>query len=142
MKISLRKKIKLYFEYRTALSRIDYELIEKFNCRIDSVGRLYTVLNIPKELIEEPYNLRKSDIDALANNFIREYSLELFKFLDTKELKELYKFYEAKKVDKYSYLLVYGFSLFDTKKAAIKLLWSLPIILLILTIIFYKLYTL
>ena len=40
--------------------------------RIDNADRLYTVLNIPTNLVEEPYNLRKDDIDKIAQNYIRD----------------------------------------------------------------------
>jgi hypothetical protein len=85
---------------------------------------MYTVLNIPEELIGEEYSLRKSDIDKISENFITEYGMELKKFLDTKGLTELYEYYEIKKVDKYSYLLVYGFSQFQSNKYYNNLYWK------------------
>ena len=62
-------------------------------------------------MIGEPYNLRKSDIDRFAETMIKEYSLKISEYLDSKGLKEMYDFYEIKKVDKYAYLVVLGFSL-------------------------------
>lgn len=115
-KISFLKKVKLFLTYRKELRKSSKELLEAFNARVDGASRIYTVLNIKPELIEEPYNLRKEDIDKLAKNYIREYSNELSKFLNSKNLMELYDFYEVKKVEKYSYLLVFGFSLFDSAK--------------------------
>lgn len=84
------------------------------NARIDRAFRIYTVINIPSELIEEPYNLRKEDIDSLAKTYLRDYSTKLSGFLNSKGLMELYDFYEITKVEKYSYLIVFGFSLFDS----------------------------
>jgi hypothetical protein len=84
---------------------------EVFGARIDKAYRIYNVLNIPAEMIGEPYNLRKSDIDKLAETSIREYTVKISEYLDSKGLKEMYDFYEVKKVDKYSYLVVLGFSL-------------------------------
>jgi len=127
--ISFFKKLSLFFTYRKSIKKIEKQLEREFNVRIDGAFRIYTVLNIPSELIEEPYNLRKADIDALAQNFIKEYSTQLSKFLDTNGLYELYDFYDVEKVDKYSYLLIFGFSLFNSQKMLrnIYLIW-IPII--------------
>lgn len=115
-KVSLLKKIKLLRFYNKTISDNKIELQNKFNLRIDRAGRLYTVLNIPEELIGEAYSLKKSDIDRISENFIRGYGEELATFLNTKGLSELYKYYEIKKVDKYAYLLVFGFSLLKSDK--------------------------
>jgi hypothetical protein len=140
-KVSLFKKIKLYFEFRKVLIKNKAELEEKFSARIDSVSRVYTVLNIPTNLIDEPYNVRKQDIDNLSKQFIREYSQEISKYLDSVGAVELYDFYQVEKVDKYSYLIVFGFSLFNTDKLARKLFFRyLPIsiiTLIILSILFF-----
>ena len=127
--ISFFKKLSLFFTYRKSIKKIEKQLEREFNVRIDGAFRIYTVLNIPSELIEEPYNLRKADIDALAQNFNKEYSTQLSKFLDTNGLYELYDFYDVEKVDKYSYLLIFGFSLFNSQKMLrnIYLIW-IPII--------------
>lgn len=122
--ISIFKKIKLFQQFRKTLKENSFELSQKFNIRIDSAKRLYTVINIPPETVGEAYSLRKSDIDKISENFIREYSSELSKYLDSKNLNEMYDFYEMKKVDKYSYLLVFGFSLFKSNKYYNTLYWA------------------
>ena len=116
MNVSFFKKLSLYRQYKKAIRNNSTELNQRFGMRRDYTNRLYTVLNIPQETIEEPYNLRKGDIDKIAETFIKDYSNEVSKFLDTKGLSELYGFYEIKKVDKYSYLLVFGFSLLNSVK--------------------------
>lgn len=110
-KISLYKKIKIFREFKKVLRLNKTELEQVFGARIDNAYRIYNVLNIPSEVVGEPYNLRKSDIDKVAETSIREYSTKLSDYLDSKGLKEMYDFYEIKKVDKYSYLVVLGFSL-------------------------------
>ena len=110
-KISFFKKIKIFREVRKILKLNKIELEQVFGARIDNAYRIYNVLNIPAEMIGEPYNLRKSDIDKLAETSIREYTVKISEYLDSKGLKEMYDFYEVKKVDKYSYLVVLGFSL-------------------------------
>jgi hypothetical protein len=113
-KISFFKKVSLFRFWSKTLKSKKTELLEKFNTRVDTSSRLYTVINIPPSLIEEPYNLRKSDIDNLARSFITEYSTKISSYLNSLELLELYDYYEIKKVDKYSYLVVFGFSLFKS----------------------------
>lgn len=114
--VSMFKKIKLLRLFEKTLKENSVELQNKFNIRIDRASRLYTVLNIPEELIGEAYSLKKSDIDRISETFIKQYGEELASFLDNKGLKELYSYYEIKKVDKYSYLLVFGFRLMKSHK--------------------------
>lgn len=110
-KISLYKKIQIFREFRKILKLNKTELEQIFGARIDNAYRIYNVINLPAEMIGEPYNLRKTDIDKLAETSIREYSVKVSEFLDSRGLKEMYGFYEVKKVDKYSYLVVLGFTL-------------------------------
>jgi hypothetical protein len=110
-KISLYKKIKIFGEFKKVIKLNKTELEQVFGARIDKAYRIYNVLNVPTDVIGEPYNLRKTDIDKIAETSIREYSNKLSEYLDSKGLKEMYDFYEVKKVDKYSYLVVLGFSI-------------------------------
>lgn len=115
-KVSLLKKIKIFREYKDIIRSIKPELEQSFGIRIDKAWRMYSVINIPIEQVGEPYNMKKSDIDRIAESSIRSFSNDLGSFLDSKSLKELYDFYEVQKVDKYSYLLVFGFSLFKSNE--------------------------
>jgi len=132
MKVNIFKKIYLFFLFRRNLLKSETDLKIQFNIRIDNILRFYTVLNVPNEVMEEPYNLRKSDIDTISRNYIKEYNSQLSQFLNSKGLTELYEIYDMEKVDKYSYLLVFGFSLFNTKRLVNRLLylWA-PIVILI-----------
>lgn len=114
--VSIFKKIKLFNLFKKVLKFNKDELSLKFNLRIDRANRLYTVLNVPEELVGEAYSLKKSDIDRISENYIKSYSNELAEYLDSKGLKELYDFYKIDKVGKYSYLIVFGFSLFKSHK--------------------------
>ncbi len=140
--MNIFKKIKIYRQYRNSLSKIERELSAQFNVRIDNVGRLYTVLNIPEEIFEEPYNIRKSDIDAIAQNYIKDYSSKLSTFLNKNDLIELYDFYSIEKVEKYSYLLILGFSLMNTEKFFKRLYFRfIPITsIILLTILFFLIF--
>lgn len=115
-KVSFFKKVSLFREYRKIIKSIERDLEVNFGARIDNAFRIYTVVNIPENLIEEPYNLRKSDIDNLAKTFMKDYSIQLSRFLNEKGLIELYDSYDVEKVDKYSYLMIFGFSLFNSQK--------------------------
>jgi hypothetical protein len=114
MKTSFLKKLKLFLSYRKTIRANKTEILQKFGFRIDNANRLYTVLNIPEELVGEAYSLKKSDIDTISQTFIKEFAKEVSTLLNSKGLNELYDIYEVKKVDKYSYLIVIGFSLFKS----------------------------
>ena len=133
MKVSFWKKLSLFLTYRNTLRKIKGQLLTSFGARVDNVSRIYTVVNVPESLIEEPYNVRKSDIDTIAKTFIKDYSSELSRFLNSNGLMELYDFYEVEKVGKYSYLVILGFSLFNTQKFFSRLYYIyLPSILVLL----------
>lgn len=109
------KDLKLFFSYRKIIKKSKVQLESQFSIRIDNADRMYTVLNIPTNLVEEPYNLRQSDVDSIAQNYIREYISELSTYLNSIGITEMYDFYEPiKKVDKYSYLIVIGYKQLDS----------------------------
>lgn len=113
--VSFFKKLSLFSFYKKTLKQNKVRLERELNIRFDSAYRLYTVLNIPEELYGE-FTLKKSDIDKISENYIREYSFEVSKFLKSIGLNELFQSYEIRKVDKYSYLIVIGFSLFKSNE--------------------------
>lgn len=131
------KKISLFFTYCNIIKSHKTQLELEYNVRIDSIYRIYTVLNIPENIFEEPYNLRKADIDTIARNYILDYRRNLSNFLISKGLMELFDIYDVKKVDKYSYLIIFGFSLFNTKKLVNNLLIWVPTIILLTTIFYF-----
>lgn len=114
--MTILKKLNLFFSYRRTIKDSKNILRERFNIRIDGAQRLYTVINVPEELVGEAYSLKTSDINRISENYIRGFNEELANFLNTKGLSELYEIYEIKKVDKYSYLVVIGFSLFKSQR--------------------------
>lgn len=115
--MGLFSNFKLFRLFKKTLGTSKLELEANYGIRIDRAYRLYTVLNIPDSLFEEPYNMRKADIDKISETYIREYINKLSDFLNEKGLPEMYDFYEPiKKVEKYSYLIVIGFKPFNTTK--------------------------
>lgn len=131
-KVSLWTKIKFYLTYRKSVKRLKKVLAEKYNLRVDRAKRIYTVVNIPKDLFEEPYNIRTSDINKISEAYLSEYIKQISSLLDQSGLSELYRLYDVSKVDKYSYLVVIGYSLFDTGDLLKNFLFRyLPILILI-----------
>ena len=113
--MNIIKKIRLYRDFKSAIKKNRVRLESDFGIRIDRANRLYTVLNVPEESFGEPYNLRKADIDIISERFIRDYVSNLSSFLNGIGIAELYDFYEPiKKVDKYSYLIVFGYKPFNS----------------------------
>jgi hypothetical protein len=134
--ISFFKKLSLFSFYKKTLKLNKVRLERELNIRFDSAYRLYTVLNIPEELYGE-FTLKKSDIDKISENYIREYSFEVSKFLKSIGLNELFESYEIRKVDKYSYLIVIGFSLFRSNVFYNNLYYKLLPFLVVSSIVTY-----
>lgn len=136
--ISFLKKISLFRSFKKTLNDNKYELELKFGIRIDNAYRMYTVINVPEELIGEAYSLKKSDIDRISENYIKQYSSELGTYLNSKGLNELYDFYKIDKVNKYSYLLVFGYRLFKSHRFYNNIYYKLiPGIILLSFILFF-----
>ena len=128
-KTNILKKVKLFYSYKRIVKSLRTQLSQLFNIRIDNAYRMYTVINIPEEIIGEAFSLKKSDIDRISENYIKEYLSELGKYLNSNGLSEIFEMYETKKVDKYSYLVVIGFSLFRSDEFYNKLYWRyIPIL--------------
>ena len=133
-KLGLFKKLSLYFSYRKNLLKSKDELTNA-NIRVDRVNRVYTVVNIPPEIFDEPYNMRTSDINKISEPYISEYVKQVSNLLNSKGLTELYKLYDVQKIDKFSYLVIIGFSFFDTSKIARRFLLRFLPITLVLSIV-------
>ena len=138
MKPNLFNRIKLFLFYRSTIKNNLLTLNSSFNLRKDLSNRLYTVINVPVENFEEPYNIRTTDINTISENYIRDYCIKIGQALDYMGLKELYKIYSISKVDKYSYLVIIGYSLFQSDKVYRKLINSG--LILIACFILYKLF--
>jgi hypothetical protein len=136
-KIGFFKKIVLYFSYRRALLQNKEVLLSTYNLRVDRVKRIYTVLNIPTDIFDDPYNMRTSDINKISEPYIKEFLRQVSEKLNSIGLGELYDTYDIKKIDKFSFLIIIGFRLFNTDKVANLILFRLiPIACLITLIIF------
>ena len=103
--------LKLYFFYKKTIRKNRDFLLSGFNIRIDMVNRMYAVLKIPEEVLNEPYNTRTADIEMVTSTYIKSYVTKLSAYLNSLGLSELYDFYgeKIKKFDKSTYLVVIGF---------------------------------
>lgn len=135
--ISLLKKISLFRTFKKTLDENSSELELKFGIRIDNAYRIYTVINVPEDLIGEAYSLKKSDIDRISENYIKQYTSELGKYLNSKGLNELYDFYKIDKVSKYSYLIVFGYKLFKSHKFYNNIYYKIIPATILLSVIFF-----
>jgi hypothetical protein len=132
--MSLIRDIKLFFEWKKTINKFKKNILENFNngltaIKIDRAHRIHYVINIPTEMIDEPYNLRKSDIDILVQDKIKREVSKLSEYLNSIGLGELYDYYQPiEKLEKYSYLVVIGFKLIDSVSLSKFIFWSKIII--------------
>ncbi len=136
------KKLKLFYLWKRTIKESKFELQQKFNLRIDGAQRLYTVINVPEELVGEAYALKKQDIDRISETYIRGFSGELSQMLNERGLQELFRVYEINKVDKYSYLIVIGFSLFKSQRYYNTLYYIVTPVVILTSLIFSLIYLL
>jgi len=106
-KVSFFKKLKLYRQYIKAIKKNRSKLSDsKINLRIDSVHRLYTVLNLPEDV--------KTYGSGLTEKYIKEYMQKVDPLLKEIGLGELVGILKMDKIDETNYLIVFGFSLMNT----------------------------
>lgn len=114
--IGFFKKLRLFYTYCKAVKANRQLLEDNLNLRLDNANRLYTVINIPEDLFGEGYMYRKNEIDKISESYIREFTNAASKELIKIGLNELHSIYKIERVDKLSYLIVIGFSLFKSNE--------------------------
>lgn len=129
MKVSIWKKFKLFFEYKKIIKENKTKLLTKFNLRIDWSKRLYTVLNIPENIDIDKYgsdvqvNKQKFEFEnKLSHSYIQKYIASVDKHLKKIGLQELVGIYDIRKIDNRNYLLIFGYTLFDSASMGNKLI--------------------
>lgn len=120
-------RFKLYLAYRKFLKENSKELLEIFNLQIDTVDRLYTVINLDPKQVEKYYT------EDLSGPTIREFLGKVDRYMLTKGLIELVGILKIDRIDDFNYLVVLGFTLFDTVTFYKRLIYT--IILAIITTI-------
>lgn len=106
------QKIKLYKEYKKVIRENEEELQNKFSLRRDLVNRLYTVIRLDDEVVKQYYP------EDISKPYIAKFSNEVDAFLSTKGLRELVALRKVEKITDEDYLVVIGYSLFDSAKVA------------------------
>lgn len=139
MSLNIIKKFRLLFTYIKIILNNKNILNESYKIRYDYIFRLYTVINIPIDLIPDAYDLKKSDIDKLSQSYVSDFMVNISSLLNKIGLIELYIVYDLKKVDKYSYLVVIGFKFLKLEKLFRNIL-ILLLVLLTTLIIYLNLY--
>lgn len=135
------KKIKLFLLWRRTIKQFKSELLNQYGVRVDNASRLYTVLNIPEEIVGESFALKKTDIERISQNYVAAYLEDLNKYLASKGLTELYQVYQINRVEKYSYLIIVGFSLFKSHRFLNTIYYVLtPILVISLIILLFILF--
>lgn len=129
MSLGIIKKFKLLFTYIKIILNNKSVLNESYKIRYDYIFRLYTIINIPTDLIPDAYDLKKSDIDKLSQSYVSDFMVNISSLLNKIGLIELYVVYDLKKVDKYSYLVVIGFKFLKLEKLFRNLLILITILL-------------
>ena len=129
MSLGIIKKFKLLFTYIKIILNNKSVLNESYKIRYDYIFRLYTIINIPTDLIPEAYDLKKSNIDKLSQSYVSDFMVNISSLLNKIGLIELYVVYDLKKVDKYSYLVVIGFKFLKLEKLFRNLLILITILL-------------
>lgn len=115
MKISFWKKISLFFTYRKAIKQSSFLILNEVNLRSDRVGRLYTILNLNSEDI---LNYGPKLSSQIVQKYINDYMSKVDKMFLQLGLNELIGLMEIKKIDELNYLVVFGYSFFNSARVA------------------------
>ena len=136
------RNIKLFFEYKKAIKKnkkaittyqyqFDRDKRLQPAMRIDSVLRIYSVVNLPEET--QVY------MDAkIVQTHISSYIRSVDEMFRKNGLAEIIGIRDIKQLDETHYLIVFGFTQFDTAKIARRLLIGSAITLTTLFIILYN----
>lgn len=109
MKVSFFTKVSRFFLYRRII-KANKEVLSNptVALRRDWINRLYTVLNLDSDV--KQYGVE------LTQTYIKKYLSDSEKVFTNIGLKELVGIYDIQKIDETNYLIVFGYSLFNTKK--------------------------
>lgn len=120
MKVSFYNRIKLFFKYRKII-KANQEVLSNptVSLKIDWINRLYTVLNLNDDV--------KQFGVELTQTYIKKYLADNDKVFNSIGLQELVGIYDVQKIDETNYLIVFGYSLINTKKFTNRFIISLII---------------
>jgi len=123
------KNRKLYKIYKKFI-RENEELLEKnLRLRRDYTNFLYTIVNLNPEEVNKYY----AEGDKLAKPIINEYIIKVDKFFSSRNMNEFIGLRKVSRIDDFNWKVEFGFSLFNSKKRANRLLIAgISIVLLII----------
>jgi hypothetical protein len=110
------KKLRLFNLYRRTIKECEAELSENFRLEKDLVYRLYTVVNIDPKLVEQYYT------EDISGPVVKDFVIKVDRYMRAKGLGELVALRDVQPLDNFNVKVVMGFSLFDTAKAANRLI--------------------
>ena len=108
------KKYRLYKLYKSIIKKHEKELLEKFNIKIDRIGRMYTVVNVPPQLD----TFGPKDGPRITKTLLQNYLNKLDNFLIEIGVKELTKVQELTEIDEMNYLLIIRYNYLDVANIA------------------------
>lgn len=108
------KKIRLYKAYRKIVKEKEQELLSKFNVRVDKLGRLYTVINVPPQAD----TFGPTDGPRITKALLQNWLNKLDNYLIEIGVKEFTAVQELKEIDEMNYLLIIKFKLLNVSKIA------------------------
>lgn len=108
------KKYRLYRLYKSLVKKHEKEFLEKFNIKIDLIGRLYTVVNVPPQLD----TFGPKDGPRLTKTMLQNYLNKLDNFLIEIGVKELTKVQELTEIDESNYLLIIRYNYLNVENIA------------------------
>jgi len=108
------KNYKLYKMYRKLVKENQEELLQKFNLRVDEVGRLYTVINLPPQA--DTYGPK--DGPRITASLLKNWLSRLDEFLISKSIKELTAVETMQEIDESNYLLIIRFKFLNMARIA------------------------
>jgi hypothetical protein len=108
------KKYRLYRLYKSLIKKHEAEFLEKFNVKIDRVGRLYTVINMPPQLD----TFGPKDGPRITKTLLQNWLNKLDNFLIEIGVKELTKVQELTELDESNYLLIIRFNYLNVANIA------------------------
>jgi hypothetical protein len=72
MKLNLSKRLRYFYMYKKTLKYYKKDLKSKYNLEIDRLQRMWTVISIPKENLQDVKKYGHKYIDNEVENFIKE----------------------------------------------------------------------
>lgn len=117
--ISFLKKVKMFFIYKKIVDLNKKTLLDNsLNLRIDNVYRIYTVLNMTDDV--KTYGI------SVAERIITEYVQKMDVVFSNMNLSEYIGILDVEQLSETDFLIVFGFSHFNTAKLLNKIIkWTL-----------------